>query len=392
VIEQLMLSSKPVAEAACAALGIPLDEVSPRTQFTVNRILWKAGFEIPRYDDFLSRLRERFEGFNDVALRFDGTRGEDEREACRAAGVNLFVSVEEFLDGIIAFNVLLLSSDNFVDTRFEYRLPVARAEVQRQLGTSIVSGPDECTWRNDGENARGTQLAYLAASVKWMKSLPQSDRVGLRRPDADMPHFADDPDRPFRFTHTQFWADADPIELQRHVAQYERIVQLLLQADLAGVRNGLDHSRNARRFPTADSMLGRVSRLREAVEQADSLRCFPKPYWLAEVKRTTFGSSELVYRDYRGRPFTIFGPRMISGLPEIDSSRPVVFASVNLLGVADSLPMFWSIGESEYSQYWSGYPRRRKLPPEGESGVAGIAPAEFDQNVSNREPRIDAPA
>jgi len=379
-VENLIFSSKPVTEAICSAVDVVLEELGGRSPLAVSRLLWKFGFEIPRYDELLPRLRNRMEQFNELAVRFDPTRGEDDREAVRGAGANLFVSVEEFLDSFVSFNVWILSSDHFGGTRFKYRLSDARLSVQKILGDALSCEEGRCQWQANGENTLGSQLSYLSESVKWMKGLATADRSRSERAAAEMPFFADDPYRPFVFKHTQLWADADPIELQRHISQYERLVQFLLQADIAGVRNGLDHKRDDRRFPTADAMLACVSRLREAVEQADSLRYFPKSYWLLEQSRSIYGASEYRFRDYRGKIFSVHGPRMASGMPDISPSCPLVFAPVNVLGVPDGMLSFRVVGESSYSRYWAGYPRRRKLPPVNSNEKR--APLQFDQNAA----------
>jgi hypothetical protein len=389
-VEHLILASKPVAEAVCASVDFDLQQFGPRSPLMVSRLLWKCGFEIPRYDELLARLSSRVEQFNEVALRFDPTRGEEDREAARAAGVNLFVSVEEFLDALISFNVWLLSSDHFVATRFVFSLSEARQAVARVLGESLPSDQGELRWHPSGDNALGTQMTYLVEAAKWMKRLLTLDRSQFERPEHEIPHFADDPYRPFPFRHTQLWADADPLELQRHVLLYERVVQMLLQADLAGVRNGLDHKRDEQRSPSADSMLACVSRLRQATDQAESLRFYPKTYWIFENSKTVFGSWECTFKDFRGRAFALHGPPMVSGLLDVRAPRPLVFAPTNLLGIPDSLLAFAESSESEYSRYWAGYPRRRRLPPDNKADHR--APAEFEQNAKASESSADSPA
>jgi hypothetical protein len=364
-LEQLVLTSRPVAEAVCQAVNIPVTEVKNPTPAAVSRILWKFGFDIPRYDEVLERFRTRLDRMNEAALVFTPERGEDAREELRSAGVNLFVSAEEFLEELISFTVWLLASDHFVATRFAYRPSNARQFVPEILSPAINVENIEFRWQPTGGNSLGVLVQYLNNCSQWISSLASTepqDRIALQRPEEQLPFYANDLTRPFAFRHKHLWADADPNELRQYAQGFERIVKLLAQANLANVRNGLEHKREEEKFPSADAILACVARIREALELADAQRYYPKLFWLFERRGDLFGALEYVLKDYRKGTLKVYGPTVAQGLAAINYSEAFIFPAANLLGVPNSLLRFTLAKPSEYSTYWSGYPRRRKVP------------------------------
>ena len=96
-----------------------------------RRLLWKLGFTLARYEDDYQLLRNRIAEFREVVLHLPQQPNEDERARVRSVGVNLFVSVEQFLESLLCFNVWLLSSDHFTGTRFVFTRQDAVASVSR---------------------------------------------------------------------------------------------------------------------------------------------------------------------------------------------------------------------------------------------------------------------
>jgi hypothetical protein len=390
-LSQLVFTSRPVTESVCQSLELPVAEVKNPTQATISRVLWKFGFDIPRYDEVLERFRLRLERMNEAALSFAPEQGEDAREALRSAGVNLFISVEEFLEEFIAFNIWLLASDHFVATRFKYRPSEARQIVSEILGEMLSTEYGEFRWQPIGGNTLGVLLQYLSAAARWTLSLvaPEApDRISLQRPQEQLPHYAENPNKRFPFRHKQLWADCDPDELRRHIQGFDRICKLFSQANLASVRNGLEHKRDEERFPTSDAILACVARLREALELADAQRYYPKTFWLYEVTSDRFGAKKFSLQDYRHKALIISGPTIAAGLQGIGYSDALVVAPTNLLGLPNSLLRFTVAKRSEYSEYWANYPRRRKLPLQ----EAEQAPSEALVDASAVPPSSPSPS
>ena len=360
-IRELIISSMPVTKAVADSLEFALEGTDAAGPFT-DRLLWKLGFDPKTYHEDYVRLRRRLEEFNETVLRLGEARTEDEREKIRAVGVNVFVSVEHFLQDLVSYNVWLLSSDHFLDTRFTYERKIAIAAVPSALGQKVVSGNKEFPWSMEGANALGTLLVFCQGLSEWVRELLTRDPASLARPAEDLPHFADDPERVFAFRHTALWADADPTEFQQYAKGLESILNQVSRADSAAVRNGLDHRRDDREFPSGDAMLACAARLRDALEVADLQRYIPKEFWLQSLTRDRYGQESFIFTDYQGREITLGGPAVVSGLPKPRFRTPVVIAPGNLLGQPNSELRFEIREVSAYSQYWKGYPRRRKIP------------------------------
>ncbi len=384
-VKELVLASEPVTKAICDKLRCPVvDLIDNRF---VDRLLWKLGFDLPRFGDTLGLLRRRLESFGQELLAVGTLRGERDRERIRSAGVNLFVSVEEFLEQIVCFNVWLLASDHFLVTGFRYDSRIARRKVAEVLGRTVISGEVEATWNAEDANTLGSMMAYLNETANWMKSLPGSQRQALLRPEADLPNYADDEFRVFPFLHTALWADSDFGCLEKLANDFAGFVVRISRSNLASIRNGLDHHRDEVSFPKIDEMLAFVAHFREAVDIADINRFFPKEFWLERTHEDRFARQEFEFKDYFGRSHVFFGPSFVHGIPGATHDRPVVIAPGNLLGFANAEILFTVRETSVFSAYWEGYPRRRQIP-NGHNRAAEIQSAAADQTaVPNAAPQ-----
>ena len=120
----------------------------------------------------------------------------------------------------------------------------------------------------------GTQLAYLNEFELWLGGLAEVKREV--RQDVDLEKSSDHSGRPFPFRHTQLWADSEVMELQRYKELLKRISKTIAQADVAGVRNGLYHQRDASRFPTEKALLLCVTLLKSAVRVCRATQNVPR--------------------------------------------------------------------------------------------------------------------
>ncbi|WP_438001092.1 hypothetical protein WMF26_16310 [Sorangium sp. So ce185] len=357
-VKDIILPSAEVTTALATELDMDIS-LYPEGS-TTNALLWKFGFAIPRFEDTYSSLRKRLQHFQDTILRIGRISSETDREAIRSAGVNLFVSAEAFLNELISFNVWLLYSDHFLRTKFIFRNQDACESVGGALGHELGTGSQTIKWDAGGSNTLGVLSSYLSAAAKWISGRASAPTGDVMRPVSDFPHYRNSGDRPFAFNHVQFWADADREALESYAADFAKVVNELGQANLAYVRNGLDHTRTEETFPSIDSMLLCVTRLREAFDIADSRRLIPKSFWLRSRQQDRYGRIEYEYEDYAGRGVKLIGPPGVAGLPTIPDEVPVIIAPGSLLPEAGTDIRFILRSNSAYDLYWSGYPRRAR--------------------------------
>ena len=358
-ITNLVLSSSTVTRHICKEVNLSMKFVDVN-QISNERLLWKLGFNPEEYDLIVPRIKSKNREFKELLLSLSSIE-EEEREQVRSVGVNLFVYLEDYLDRFISYNIWLLSSDHFMETKFDFDIIRARTVVSTILGNTITNDDCELTWSTKGNNTLGVLLAYLAKASAWVSSLNKENRNPFIRDEDDLPHFTNDSYVPFPFKHNQLWADCDPTELDSFSNGFNKISKLFLQANLAEIRNGIDHHRDGDSFPDNDKMIACVSRLEEAFDNADINRFFPKYYWLISKNTSRYGVEQYVFSDYSKRNLTVHGPSSVSALPSKSFTFPVIIEPYNLLGSPNSKIVVQVKESSVFSDYWNGYPRRRKI-------------------------------
>src|SRR5690606_3016916 len=89
-VRELILPSREVTKVISDKFSFTIFE-EPQDS-TIDRLLWKFGFSIPRYEDEYSLLRQRLEAFKGTVISLPRQPNEENRAQVRSVGVNLFVS------------------------------------------------------------------------------------------------------------------------------------------------------------------------------------------------------------------------------------------------------------------------------------------------------------
>lgn len=354
-LSHLVLTSSILTKHVCTAVKLSTNLVQESSKSSIDRLMWKIGYTPSQYDDLLERLLKRLTNFENQLTELDRISTEDDRERIRSSGVNLFVSLEEFLDKFIAYNTWLLAYDHYSPARFKFDILEARKCVSRTL----ISDND-INWSQNGDNALGVLLHYLSLLVSWVEELASKSRDELKRPESGIPRFIYQDLIPFPFRHTQAWADYDVTQLELYKDDLESIVNLINRSKLAEVRNGIDHFRDESSFPSLDTMTACAVRLKKAIVKSDIHRFFPKHYVLKSTLKNEFDILEFTYCDYKERKHVIYGPSLVTGLLNRNIPKPVIIAPCNLLGGPNSTMIFTLHEHSDFSKYWEGYPIKRQ--------------------------------
>lgn len=360
-IRKLIFITQAITEYVCQKIRVPIDIIEREEENSVNMMLWKIGFSPPQYDDFSKRFLSHIENFKTELLLMPEVMIEDDRERIRSVGVNLFVYVEKFLDMLVSYNIWLLASDHFLGLGMKYNLAEARKTVSKVLGENLTDENLSFKWNESGENSLGVLLRYLSESVTWIMSLETKDREPYKRKDEDLPGNIDMMEIRFPFFHISLFADSELNEIRKYAEDYIAIASLLQKANLAEVRNGLDHMRDPENFPGIDKMLACASRLWEAHHLAVTKRYTPEIFWLEKHEHSSFGVIRFFLRDGENRLFVLFGPPLVQCLIEVGFNKPYVIAPGNLLGAPNSTLAFVVQENTEYDHYWKNYPRREPI-------------------------------
>ncbi|HHF2979028.1 TPA: hypothetical protein ACPJ0Q_004656 [Vibrio diabolicus] len=354
-IQNLILASSTLTKYVCSVVKLSQNLVHESSKLSINRLMWKIGYNPAQYDDLLSRLHKRLSNFEDQLTELDQISSEDDRDRIRSSGVNLFVSIEEYLDRLISYNTWLLAHDHYIKGKFKFDINEARVCVR-----DILDNDNDINWSIKGDNSLGVLLHYLSLLMSWVDSLADKPREHLLRDDELIPRFIYQDLIPFPFIHTQAWADYDIGQIDSYKLELESIVNQINRSKLAEVRNGIDHYRDQNSFPSLDTMTACVLRLKKAISRSDVNRFFPKHYVLKSTIKNEFNIIEYELSDYRDRRLTIYGPSLVTGIPSVNNTKSVIVAPCNLLGIPNSTMTFTLKEPSEYSKYWEGYPIKKK--------------------------------
>ena len=372
-VQELVLSNARVTQHFIRVL--PEINLTDDRSRDVETILWKSGFDLPVFPDTYARLRARLTAFDEVVVSARQPITEDDMEGIRGIGVNLFVSVEAFIEELLSFQIWLLASDHFSGTLFKYSHTRALQKVPSIIGATANSGSGPVAWSSDGKNNLSTLLAYLTATLKWVKNLANQDSTPLLRVEESLPFFAKDEHLDFPFRHTQLWADCDHSELRAYTTALGDVVRHIGRSSAAQVRNGLDHKRPIADYPNREDMCSAVYELRKALDIADTNRLLPKPYWLDRTGTDRMSRRYFKLFDYRRKELILNGPSLSWISPDFSFRRPTIVAPGNLLGLPNGEITLYLLEETSYDRYWEGYPRRRNIPPEQANKVSEIPPS-----------------
>jgi len=360
-VDDLVMPSKAITASVCDYLYLRIVPTDDHIEVR-RRLLWKLGFTLARYEEEYQLLRNRIAEFREVVLQTPPQPSENEHARVRSVGVNLFISVEQFLEDLLCFNVWLLSSDHFTGTNFVFTRQDAALLVPRVLGPEVQSGDQTFTWSSDGANSLGALIAYLNAFRRWLKSRSKSDASAIRRDQKDYPHYATDTVWTFPFRHLELWADVSPEVMVEYVSLIDKLCTQVAQAELPGIRNGIDHKREEDNFPESDRMLACASRLLEVLDIADSRLLIPKLFWAVKAERDAHGNTCERLADYRNVTFSLWDPSAVVGIPTMYFGAPYVIAPLDFLNQPNSTLVFRVSPRTEYREYWKNYPRRRYIP------------------------------
>lgn len=365
VVRRLLLTSRPATETALRELGIAGSSASDDELERI--ILWKCGFNIPRYARSLSDLRSRLQGLQETTMAATEVVTEEQRAAIRGVAVNLFTSIEHLLESVVAYLFWLLASDHVEVTRLTFQYTDALrtvADVLTELPSATGEDGRPVRWDVSGANTLGTLLQYFSALGDWTEGKVDADREWVRRPIADCPTGATLAGRRYAFEHVEFWADCAPPGLQRLAATLREVSRLLGRADVAGVRNAILHKRDDDEFPSVDRILSFVLFMGQAVERIDSARLFPKEYWVVDKTTDRYQQSAYRLQDYRGSILELRTPCPLYGLRRSDKlgfDAPALVAPDGLLASPNSEIVLSIAADSPFERYWKDYPTVRDV-------------------------------
>lgn len=363
VVNSLIMSDKSVFNRVCSYITY-----SPKNNFdrvdATNAVAYKLGFKTVKFDERIATFTRRIDQFFDTVTRIGDIDGELDRERIREAGVNLFVSVEEFLEELLVFNVWMMSSDHVLKTRFMYNHIKAIPEVAKVLGEELESSGARFIWNADGSNTIGVSLAYLNKFINWMKDNMTTDKKLFEKHSESLPHYVNDKPEYLYLRHTMLWADCESSNLLEYLSGLEAISKNIARSNLPSVRNGLDHKRRDEEFPSIESLINFCRPIRLAFEASNRDRYIPKIWALDEMNVSRNQIITYKFVDHKGEGLYRYGPKFVASTPDYSWGSPVIMAPFNLLGHSQAYINFVPEEDTPFSKYWADFPIKRRLGEE----------------------------
>ncbi|HXP52954.1 MAG TPA: hypothetical protein VN922_23620, partial [Bacteroidia bacterium] len=162
------------------------DEVE-EVNVTIDKILWKLGFDINLYPSFLTKFWERSTLFQSV-VKGCTNLNDTEKDKIRSSAVNFFVSVEEIIEQALSFITWALLSDHYIETKFRYNFETARDFMCVTLNGHVISGNSPLIFDQDGKNTLFPLTAGFSALIEICDKMISEGAAKYKRPASELPH------------------------------------------------------------------------------------------------------------------------------------------------------------------------------------------------------------
>lgn len=363
-VERLVVEDREVFEKAVRYLRLgyfPAPKTTREREVTIDRLMWKFGFDVKEYPDVPADLRARIGDLRDQLS--SGTSTEDRAAEIRSCAVNLFVSLEEYLDAALSYSAFALLHDHYGEPRarrFVFNLAQARQVMVSHLDGGQRSSGDPLKLTSDGR----TELFALVHGFRELSGLLDEMRLdddvvkNALRDRELMPYWARvENHATFPFPSTLPFADLAPGSLDNICGALDSTTLTLLQCNVLGVRNRVPHYGGE--FPSVEQFGSVAAGVETAIDTLESHGLAPLVSHSAGGVADAYSRESIVLIDYMGRRSTTYQPPVI---PYCDLPRPsepqIVFRGGTIAGTSDVFRFRIEV-DSPYTEMWAGYPRRK---------------------------------
>ena len=337
-------------------------------------LAWKLGFRAPPGADALDHFERRTAAFRAVAATV-AVGGVDEalKDRVRGEGVNFFVSVEQLLDRTVAFATWALLHDHVASARrFTYGPRAAKRFMLETLRGAPLGGAGTLSFPHGDTLTIGTLSETFVALAGQLEA---TEREAERHVREQLPAWVGrTPLLSFPFRHERPVLDIVPDARSAIIALLRDVPASLSAADVAGVRNRIDHWREeaeaGREFPSHLEITRVCDTFQEVVERLVGTGLYPSVLRLVQRVSDGFSRSRVEFANRRGQhALTLYEPSalIMCGLPR--GRRQVALTSARISEHDDCL-RFHYVPPSPYTEMWSDFPPLRLPHPTEDETVA----------------------
>lgn len=339
----------------------------------VERIMWKLGIDVELYPQHNTIFWQRLENLLKTARTY-AQYNESDREQIRGSAVNFFVSLEEVLDHSLSFATWALLSDHYGETRFACDYDAARATMASRLSGRKNSAGNKMVFDPQGRNTLYPLIGGFALLAHLCREI-LTTADDWKRPDEEFPGYSGEtPLQLFPFRHKALLLDLRETDRARIIQLLEEITSSLEMADVANVRNRIEHRRPD--FPSQEEIEGACGTLAEVMNKMEHSGVTPLVYLYAGRSVDRYARTVIALRDYKGREILISRPTEYQACRLPSLYEPCILVPWMRLGDSPDTVRFRYEEQSDYREMWHGYPLRRvrDIPaPEGSTTPDTVA-------------------
>ena len=341
----------------------PIPKTKDDENFFIEKLLWKLGFDIHQYPQFLSLFWKRSNKFKEI-VKNNPFNNEPNIEIVRSAGVNYFVSLEEILSHGLSFTCWVLLADHLNSTKFIYNYYYARSFMVEKLNGRVYRSTESVVFDLTGKNSLFPLIvgySILADLCKEISIIPPPD-ICLKKENVSNLNGINDL-LLFPFKHNMLFFDLNDDEKTIFYNLMYEITEIMENKKICNLRNLIDHKRDE--FPTKKELLDAIDSIEKIVDKMEKLGIIPRLYNRNAMTIDQYDRSKARFSDYNGSVEDLYLPSNflnIPGMPNIHD--PIIFVSWIHIGNTLEKMRFGFEEESDYIDLYRNYPKQPRYSKE----------------------------
>ncbi|RYC69492.1 hypothetical protein [Spirosoma sordidisoli] len=325
----------------------------------VDKILWKLGFDINIYPNYLQKFWERLQKFKEVTRSCIAFNDAD-KEKIRSVAVNFWISLEEILEQTLSFITWTLLSDHFKETKFNYNFDDARDFMCDQLNGYKVGSNDPLIFDKKGKNTLFPLTEGFTALLEICKDLLDNQSGKYVRSKEGMPIFWHKTDLiSFPFENKKYLFDVKPSNYKILSDFISEIPRSFSKFKVLSVRNRTQHKRD--NFPSQEEILNACNIVEDIVNKIEINGIYPNVYLFKSTIIDKFNRVKYEYEDYKGRNISLQPTFEFSGSNLPGFKNPQIIVPIIRIGNSHELLRFKYEEGSSYLKFWGNFPRKKQL-------------------------------
>lgn len=324
----------------------------------VDKILWKLGFDINIYPNYLQKFEERLQKFKEIT-RACLTFNDSDKEKIRSAAVNFWISLEEILEQTLSYITWVLLSDHFKKTQFKYNFDDARNFMCEKLNGYELGSSGALILDNKGKNTLFPLTEGFTALMRICDGLLSEGANKYKRNDDQMPGFWHKAELiSFPFESTIYLFDIKP-------SNYRTLNNLLLEIPKSFAKNGILSVRNRTQhkrddFPSQEEIIIACNAIETIVNKIEMSGIYPNVYLFKSTTIDKFNRVKYEYEDYKGRNISLQPTFEFLGSKLPGTRNPQIITSIFNIGDSHELLRFKYEESSNFLKFWKNFPRKKE--------------------------------